>query len=147
MNDQLDGMDVNDILDATLDDLEDLPEYKAYPPGAHRVKLSMEIKEVNDKQVVEASFTYIEAVELADQQAEVPAEGSQANILCHLDNEFGRGTLKLLATPVGKALNTASTRDTIEQCTDIECLIVTAYKKNKDDPDSPYMKVKELAVV
>ena len=46
MSDQL------DILDKTLDDLADLPSNKAFPPGAHTLKMRLEAKEINKKSTV-----------------------------------------------------------------------------------------------
>lgn len=140
-------LNINDLLDATLDDLEDLPEFKPFQPGIHRVLASLEFKEVNSKQAVELSFKLMETMELADASMEPQKEGSEASILFMLDNEFGRGNMKKLLKPFGESLGTGVIRDVIESTTNTECLIVTGYRKNKDDPSSPFMQVKEIRVL
>ena len=140
--------DIDNLLDSTLDDLEDLPEFKAFPPGVHKVLISLDLKEVNDKQCVEMEMKALETVELAEPTKDtVLKEGDSCNILFMLDNEFGRGKLKAVATPLGEALDTSVLREVIEQAKGVECLVVTSLRKDKNDPDKKYTNVKELQVV
>lgn len=142
------NFDIDSLLDSTLDDLEDLPEFKPFPPGAHRVLASLEIKEVNSKQAVELELKGLETLELAEPTKDTPIkEGDTASVLFMLDNEFGRGNMKKLLAPIGVALGTGNIREVIEQTKGLEVVVVTSYRKNKDDPTSPYMNVKELQVV
>jgi len=134
--------ETDDLLDSTLDDLEDLPEFKPFPPGAHRVSVSMELKEVSDKKCVEMSLTHIETLELSTPTDTAPTPGDSTNVLFFLDNEFGRGNLKACGKPLAEALGTTSIRDTIEATTNIECLVLTS-----NDKDKKYTNIKELNVV
>lgn len=138
---------VNDLLDATLDDLEDLPEFEVYPAGAHRVSVSTSMKEVGGKSAVEMRFKYLECLELSNSDDIPPKEKDECSVLFMLDNEFGRGAMKKALTPIGAALGTRTIREVIEQCKDVECAIVTSIRKDKNDPDKKYLNLKELAVV
>ena len=139
--------DTNDLLDATLDDLEDLPEFAVFPHGAHRCLANMEIKEVNNKQCVELTLKLQEHLELANPaaDAEMPV-GTVSSVLFMLDNEFGRGNLKKIAKPLGEALGTGVLREIVEQCTDIEVAVITSTRKDKNDPDKLYLNIKELQI-
>ena len=138
----------NDILDMTLDDLEDLPTFSPYPAGAHRALVTMAVKEINGKQNVEVLLKAVETLELADATKDEPLKaGDETSLLCGLSNEWGRGELKKLATPIGVALGIAGIRDVIEQCNDIECVVVTYQQQDKNDKTLFRTKVKELAVV
>jgi hypothetical protein len=142
--------ELDNLLDITLDDLADLPSFKPFPVGVHRVLATMEADEISvkmKKPCVELSFTYLECLELADPTEEAPKEGDTANTMFMLDNEFGQGAFKLCATPLGAALGTKSGRDTVDQCTDVECVIITAIQVDKKDATKLYLKVKELQVV
>lgn len=139
--------DLDSLLDATLDDLEDLPSFEPFPVGAHKVLATLEAKTVNDKPAVELSFTYLEVVELADPAASAPKEGDGASTLYFLDNEFGRGKLKPVFVAFAELAGSRVGRDIIEAVTSIECIAVTTLTKNKNDPDKPYMNVKEIAVL
>ena len=139
--------DLNNLLDATLDDLEDLPEFKPFPAGAHKVLATFETKEINGKAAVELNFKYIETLELADPSDVAPKAGDTANTMFMLGNEFGRGAFKKCAVPFGQALNLTNLAEIVEQVTDIECLIITGLRKDKNNPDRVYLQVKELQVV
>ena len=142
--------ELDSLLDATLDDLADLPSFSPFPVGVHRVLATMETEEITAKMkkpCVELSFKYVECLEMADPAEAPPKDGDTCNTMFMLDNEFGQGNLKKCATPIAKALGTSSIRDTIEQCTDVECVIVTSLRADKNDPDKKYLQVKELQVV
>lgn len=139
---------INDILDATLDDLEDLPEFKPFPAGAHRVLVTTTIKEINGKQAVELSMKHLETLELAEPTKDTPPkEGDESSVAFMLDNEFGRGKLKNALRPLTAALGTSTNRETIEAAKDVECLVVTSVRKDKQDPTRLYANINELQVV
>lgn len=144
----LSNVDTNDILDMTLDDLEDLPTFEPYPAGAHRVLVTLEEKTINDNKNVEVTFKLQEHMELADPTKAKPLkEGAETSLLCGLGNEWGRGELKKIATPIGQALGLSSIRDVIEQANDIECVVVTYLQQDKNDKELYRTKVKSIAVV
>jgi len=139
---------MNALLDQTLDDIADLPEFKAYPPGVHKILFTFDTKEVNGHPCVEGACKMIETLELAEPTRDVaPTPGAVASVLYHLDNEFGAGAFKLIAAPIGEMLGTRSNREIVEQTKNLECVIVTAYKANKEDKEKPYMNIKELMFV
>jgi hypothetical protein len=137
---------MSDLLDANLDDLEDLPEFKPFQPGAHKVVASFEEKTINDQQAVELSFKLIETLELSDPQAEVDAPGMECSMAFFLENEFARGNLKKCALPFGAALGLGTIREIVEGVKEVECLILTTLRKDKNDPDRFYLNVKEIQV-
>ena len=139
--------EIDALLDSTLDDLADLPEFKNFNPGVHRVLVTLSLKEVNKKNVIELSMKGLETLELVTPTDEPIKEGDSSSIIFMLDNEFGVGNFKKLATPIAEALGTTTNRETIEQCDDLECLIVTSLRVDKNDKDRFYLNVKELNVV
>jgi len=139
--------EINNLLDATLDDLEDLPEFKPFPPGAHQVTASLSLKEINKKQCVELEMKMIETLEVSDSNDAPAKAGDSCSTIFMLDNEYGRGNLKKVATPLGTALDTGILREIIEQAKDIECVVITSLRTDKNDKDKKYIQVKELTVV
>lgn len=138
--------ELDDLLDVTLDDLEDLPEFKPFAAGAHKVAATFEQKEINKKPAIELSFTLLETMELADPSDEPSKPGDTSNTMFMLDNEYGRGNLKKCATPFGEALGFSSIREIIEGVKDVECVILTGIRVDKNDPDKRYLQVKEIHV-
>lgn len=141
---ELDNLD--QILDATLDDLDDLPEFKPFPAGGHKVLASFSVDKVNNKPVIKLDFKYIEKLELADPQDEVPKEGDVASTMFMLDNEYGVGNFKKCAAPFREALGFGSNREIVEGVKDVECIIITTIRKDKKDPDREYLNIKEIMV-
>lgn len=142
------ALDLDSLLDSSLDDLEDLPEFKPFVPGAHRALVSLDLKEVNGKKAVELSMKHMETLELAEPSRDTaPNPGDIASILFMLDNEFARAKMKKITAPLAAALGTSTIRELIEAAKDVESVVITSYRKNKEDPSSPYMDVKELQVV
>ena len=139
--------EIDALLDSTLDDLADLPEFKNFNPGVHRVLATLSIKEVNGKDVIELSMKGMESLEMVNPTDEPIKEGDTSSVIFMLDNEFGVGNFKKIATPIAAALGTTTNRETIEQCDDLECLIVTSLRVDKNDKDRFYLNVKELNVV
>ena len=135
-----------DLLDATLDDLEDLPEFKPFNAGAHKVLATFSEKEINDKQAVELEFTLIESIELSDPQLEKDAPGTQCSIAFFLDNKYALGNLKKCAAPFAAALGYKTIREIAEGVKEVECLILTTLRKDKNDPDKFWMNVKEIQI-
>ena len=143
-----DTTSIDDLLDATLDDLEDLPEFKPFPVGAHKVLITLELKEIVNKQAVELNMVAIETLELAHQAQDEPLkQGDSTSLAFFMDNEFGRGALKKVSIPLAEALGTNTIRELIEACKYVECLVVTSLRKDKNDPDKFYTNIKELSVV
>ena len=142
-----DTTSIDDLLDATLDDLEDLPEFKPFPVGAHRVSISLAIKEINSKQAVELDMKAIETMELVNSSDEPLKEGDSTSLAFFMDNEFGRGALKKVSIPLAEALGTNTIRELIDACNGVECLVITTLRKDKNDPDKFYTNIKELSVV
>jgi len=140
-------IDLDNLLDETLDDIEDLPEYKSFPKGSYKLSVTMSAKEVNDKPAVEMEMKCLEVLELADADAAAPAEGDTSSILFFLDNPFGKGKLKKAATPLAESLGASSVREIVEACQGIECVAVLKQTVNKKDADSPYQELVEIAVV
>lgn len=139
--------DLDNILDVTLDDLADLPEFKNFPAGVHSVLATFEAKEINSKPAVELALKYVECVELADPNETSPKEGDTCSTVYFLDNEFGQGALKKVAMPFAEALNLSSIREVVEQVKEVHCAAVTSLRADKNDKEKFYMQVKEISVV
>jgi len=140
--------EIDSLLDSTLDDLEDLPSFDNYPPGVHKVLASLNMKEINGKDAVTLDFKAIETIELVDAaKTEAIKAGDGSNILFMLDNEYGRGNLKKTLAAFAETAGSRVNREIIEQTKDVECLIITSLRKDKNDPDKFHMNLKEVQVV
>jgi hypothetical protein len=136
------------LLDCTLDDLKDLPSFKPFQAGAHRVTASWGTKDINGIGYLTLDFKMLETVELSDlNEAVTGAAGDEAGTMYNLANEYGQGNAKKAAAPFLAALNMSTLRELVEGAHDVECMIITSLRPNKKDPESPYLEVKEVQVV
>jgi hypothetical protein len=139
--------DLDTLLDSTLDDLEDLPQFAVFPAGASKCLATLSSKDVNKKPAIELSFKMVESIELVDPQATAPKEGDQSSSLFFLDNEFGRGKFKAIAGYFADYVGSTRLRDIVEGVKDVEVILVSAAKVDKHDDTKIYLEVKELQVV
>lgn len=142
---QAEQFDINNLLDGTLDDLEDLPSFKPYPVGLHRVTTNFEQKVVNKHPSIELKFKMQETIQLADSTDTPPVAGDVANLLYTLDNEFARGKFKMVMQAAAAKFGSKSNRELIQDCQNATAQIVTRLRPNKADPDAPYMDLVEIA--
>lgn len=143
---------LDQLLDGTLDDLADLPEFKSFPPGTHRVTVSMVDKTAKDKLVgghpaYELRMKYLETIELAASDDVSPVVGSEDSVLYMLDNEFGQGALKKILTVAAAQFGAKPNRILLnEDMQNVECLVVTKSRQNKEKTKS-YTDIVELQII
>lgn len=127
---------LNDLLDANLDDLADLPEFGVFPAGVHKVVISWEQKTVNNHPSIELKMKAIETEELSNPEDTPLTAGDEGSVLFMLDNEFGQGKLKQIIKPLAGATGQGQLRGIIEASNGMEVSVVTKVRQNKDKTQS-----------
>lgn len=141
------NIDLDSILDSSIDDLADLPEFGIYPSGAHRVSIKWEQKEVNKHPSMELKMTMIETVELTNPEADEPvAAGVESSALFMLDNEFGQGAFKKIMKSLAEACGTQKISETVEASNGMEVTVVVVTKPDKKDHTTMRMNVRSVTV-
>lgn len=126
------------LLGASLDDLDDLPSFDCPPPGVYICSVTTDIKEVNKNDAVEASYTIQEVTELADANMKPPIAGSKFSTLFTL-NEIGVGKLKEFCIPFGDKFGTKSIRELVnDKIKEVIVVVKVKNRKDKNDPDRIY---------
>lgn len=141
----------DNLLDASLDDLADLPEFSNFPAGAHKCTLSIVQKTINNKPAMEVKLTGIETVELSKPEEDQPINaGAVSSAAYFMDNEFGQGAFKKLIAPLAAHLGVSTLREVVEQAEGMEVTAITSYrtgKKKPGDDEAPvYFEIKKLLV-
>lgn len=140
------SLDLDSILDSSIDDLADLPEFAVYPSGVHKVIIDFESKEVNKHPCVEMKMKAVETVELANPAADTPLEaGTESSVLFMLDNEFGQGKFKTIIKQIAAATGTSKISETVEAAKGMEVQVVCKVRQNKDKTQS-YTDVTKVIV-
>jgi hypothetical protein len=133
------------LLEGTLDDLKDLPEFKPFPPGVHKVTVTSEQKKVNNKPCLEVKLKLVEVVELANSSDEPPAPGAEANVLLQLDNDFGQGMLKKILLAVAGKFGAKKNSELLADLQNLECVVATNVRDNKEKT-AKYLSIVEFMV-
>lgn len=159
MSDALSALD--SILDASIDDLADLPEFKAPHAGIYGLRVSLEMKAINEKPAFVAHFVINECKELAN-ASEVPeAEHSKAGdkfdiafILKDKDgnrNETAEGFFKKFMAPFHAHYNEKSIRTLVEgplkDGVDITAKVSRKKRKTEAGEEAKYDPVVDNIVV
>lgn len=142
--------ELDNLLDATLDDIKDLPTFSPFPRGAHRVLATFGQKDINGKGAITLDFKMVETVEYAnpqDAETSPTKEGDTSNTMFMLDNEYGAGNFKRCAAPFVEHVGEAGLRAIVEGVQDVECMIITGLRQDKNDKDKYYLDVKEISVL
>lgn len=139
MTDKTVNMDIDQLLDGTLDDLADMPEFKPYSVGTHKVNLKVELKKINNDRAVEVGMSAIETIELPAGSEEAPLNyGDETNVLYFLTHsnpkvaEMGQGGFKELCKSAVTKFGAKSNRELIEDMNGAEAIVVTGIRSNKD---------------
>lgn len=133
------AVSIDSLLDGTLDDLADIPEFKPFPLGAHRATINWEVKAVNNVPCIELKVTGIETLELTNPDDVAIKAGDSTNVIFMLkkkdgtENELAQGQWKELLKPLAAHFGTTSNRDTMEKSNGAECVVVTGIRADKRD--------------
>jgi hypothetical protein len=139
------SLDLDSILDSSIDDLADLPEFGVYPSGVHKVVIKWESKEVNKHPCMELKMKMVETVELANPAADQPvAAGQESSALFMLDNEFGQGAFKAIIKELAAATGTNKISEAVEASNGMEIDVVVVTKPDKKDASTMRMNVKKV---
>lgn len=141
--------DLDALLDATLDDISDLPENKAFPEGSHQVDLMLSYKKIKDVLAMEVNLTYIDVLELANPSDVPPAPGDTTSILYQMDSPFGQGQFKPIASALMAHFNVTNLRGVLEQLAlgAVQCAVTTKKRIDKNDKTKAFTKVVTVAVL
>jgi hypothetical protein len=148
MSESDDALDL--LLDATLDDLDDLPSFEPFTPGAHRCLATMEAKTINSKPSVELTLKLIETMELADSntpEEEQSKPDDVANTLFFMDNEIGQGKFKACAANFVELAGSAGLRAIVDAVKEVEVMVVTSITIDKNDKTRKYLNLIDIQVV
>ena len=142
-------VNLDTLLDGTLDDLADLPEFRNFPPGMHRCTFAWEQKTIKNHPCIEVKLTAKETIELAkpaDEENKPLVGGEVAGVLYMLDNEVGQGSFKEnILKPLAAHFGAKATRELLNDANGGEVLVVTDLRANKEKTKT-YMSIAKLEV-
>ena len=154
----LDFGDIDELLNATMDDLDDLPPTGVPPSGHYNLTVTFGVEDIGEgdakKKVVTASYIVDSINELKDEdeRSEV-AVGQQFKEFFHMTkkdgnrNAFGIGTLKQRLAPHAERFGTNNIGELVQQ---VQQVAITASIKrtvNKKNEDMWNMQMKDIVLL
>jgi hypothetical protein len=148
--------DLDTLMDASMDDIDDLPPVGVPPSGHYNLLVTAERKENKEKTSEYIQFSYeVEAVnEVKDSaeesQAAVGMKFSQMFSPIKKDgtiNEFGIGFLKEAVAPFSAHFNTSKMGDTIAQISKISVAASLTRRVDKKDADRFNFNLKDVVIL
>ncbi len=150
-------VDIDSILDGTLDDIADLPSFAAWPSGAYRATLKegFKLKEINGKPAYELKLTNEEVLEISNalEQEEAPKIGDEASLAFGMDSETGRGFFKEAIKPFVEALGLPSgqagvIRAAVDSSKGLQVMVILKRtKKTVDGEEKKYQHLVKLSLL
>lgn len=144
------------LLDGTLDDVADLPEFIIPNAGTYLAEVKFfGAKKVNDKTGIEFAAVFKELLEPADANDEpqqLPIEANTMFFLFNEDgtpNELGQGQWKELLKVCKEITGAEKNTEIMEQSKGIELILTTGVRVHKDDKKKPvdqqrrYLQIKQ----
>lgn len=145
---------IDDLLDGTLDDLADMPAFKPFPIGAHKLRLNFSQKVINNATAIELKLTIVETAELKDPSQEPPKPGDTTNILFQLrksdgtSNDIAQGQFKALMGTLAPAFpEAANNRQIMEAAEGFEVLASTGHRPDKSDKTKVYTTLDNVVLL
>lgn len=141
---QLNAMD---LLDKSIDDIEDLAGFEVPPEGVYSFKYTASVKPINDKAFIENTFEVIEAIELNDSTLEGVKTGTKFSTLTQIGNDIAMGKFKEFVAPLAEHFGEKNLGKLIsEHLKDVIITGTLTHRKNKEDESKPYGVVKDVTV-
>lgn len=152
----LDFADIDALLDASMDDLDDLPPTGAPPSGHYDFTVSYSIEEIGeDKKKVVAAKYVVDAINQLknDEEASEVAVGQQFTEFFHMTkkdgtkNTFGIGTLKNRLRPFQERFGTDKIGELVNQVKQVAIAASVKRTVNRKNEDQFNVDVKDVVLM
>lgn len=142
--------DIDSLLDTSLDDVADLPEFVTPPPGFYKLTLKkLEQKAINDKPALIFHYAVVETLELVNPTNDkVAGEGkSEFSESFFLNNENGLAYAKKSLAPLAAHFGVKTVREIIAACEGGLEIAATVKNRANKDKTALYPSVSNIIVV
>lgn len=151
--------EIDDLLDATMDDLDGLPPMEVPPTGIYTLSVTVERKNQNDKDALVTAFKVIGITEVADdteagnvQVGQIFQNGTYTKTKEGKVNEFGIAAFKDSLVPFAQhffpdSWKTTPIRDVIEKVNELNISARVIRTLRKGTEDQYNFRLKEVIVL
>lgn len=147
---------LDDILDGSIDDLKDLPEFKAPHTGIYNLTVTLERKDINKKPAMVAHYVIVDTVSLEDDtipEGERSKPGDKFDTSFILKDEEGQrselaeGFFKAFMAPFHVHYNDKSIRNVAEHLKSAHSITAKIYRKERSKEKGKFdAQVSEIVI-
>lgn len=145
------AFNLDSLLEGTLDDLAEVPDFVTYPAGTHRALMTWEMPTKERPATIGIKFSAIETVELNDANDAPLVPGSLTTVSFKMDNEYGQSNYRKIIASLSSNFGPGTNREIMEKSAGAEVVIITSLRYGKKTESNPnpnaYTNVVELHVV
>lgn len=147
---------LNSLLDSTVDDLQDLPVFKARPDGTYKAQFQYEIEEGEKYPYFKFTLKLIEIIELVDPKRSEEIDFSKDPKIVLMafpfnkegeSSAFGEGLVKLIVKGLKESFGGNNNRETLEAANGGLVAITVKTKKQKDKDTKEVRENNELVAI
>jgi hypothetical protein len=158
-NSELDLSEIDDILNANMEDLDDLPPIGVPPSGHYNLTVTFSIEDTEDDKGNKRKTIFAKYIVDAINELKVPEEESEVAIgqefregfyLKKKDgtpNKFGIGTLKARLGAYSERFGTSNIGELITAVNQVAITATIKRKVNRKDEDRFNMEIKDVVVL
>ena len=148
--------DIDDLLNASMDDLDDLPPIGVPPSGHYNLTVSFSIEEVGDdkRKTIFARYIIDAINELKDEDdrsdvtlGQTFREGFYLTKKDGTPSKFGMGTLKARLAPHAARFNTTNIGELISQINQVAITATIKRTVNRKQEDQFNMQMKDIVLL
>lgn len=145
------AFNMDSLLEGTLDDLAQVPDFVTYPAGTHRVTMSWEMPTKERPTTIGIKLAAIETVELADSSDTPLVPGSLTGVSFKMDNEYGQSNYRKIIASLSSHFGPGTNREIMEKSEGAEVVVITNQRRGKKTEQNPnpnaYTGIVEIHVV
>lgn len=141
-------VDIDALLEGTLDDIADLPEFKAFPAGTHKCDFRWEYKKINEHPTYIMKLKAVETIEMpADSKDQPLVAGAETSVNFMLDNDVGQGKWKEVMTVIAEKFGAKKNKELIAESDGCQAVFVTKQRVKKENGEvvATYTDIVEMA--
>jgi len=145
------AFNMESLLEGTLDDLAQVPDFVTYPAGTHRANMFWEMPTKDRPTSIGVKLSAIATEELADSGTEPLVPGSLTTVSFKMDNEFGQSNYRKIIAALSSHFGPGTNREIMEKSEGAEVIVITSLRHGKKTEQNPnpnaYTNIVEIHVV
>jgi hypothetical protein len=134
------------ILNTSIDEIDDLPDYANFPDGTHNALLTLEKKQMQDEPRMVLNLKYVSSITLVSLEEEAPKAGTIASTIYDVTHPLGGPAFKKAIGNVLTAMEIKNFGEALKQIQDIPVVVTTKISTTKKAGET-YKRMRIISMI